>query len=65
MPLGVGFSDQTPHLPKYLVVSILPHEIKVVAIAPLVRHDWLKWSLDKYMINTRRQGLGFRIRVRI
>jgi len=29
-------------------VSILPHEAKVVVILPLVRHDWLKWSLDKY-----------------
>jgi len=31
------------HEPKYLVLSILPHEAKVVAILPLFRHDWLKW----------------------
>jgi len=36
------------HEPKYFVVSILPHEAKVVAILPLVRFDWLKWSCDKY-----------------
>jgi len=36
------------HLPIYLVVFILPHEAKVAAILPLVRHDWLKWSLEKY-----------------
>jgi len=36
------------HEPKYLVVFILPHEAKVVAIFPLVRHDWLKWSRDKH-----------------
>jgi len=36
------------HEPKYLVVSILPHQAKVVAILPLVRYDWLKWSCDKY-----------------
>jgi len=36
------------HSPKYLIVSILPHEAKFVAILPLVRHDWLKWSCDKY-----------------
>jgi len=29
-------------------MSILPHEAKVVAILPLFRHDWLKWSHDKY-----------------
>jgi len=29
-------------------MSILPHEAKVVAILPLVRHDWLKWSCGKY-----------------
>jgi len=29
-------------------VSILPHEAKVVVILPLVRHDWLQWSRDKY-----------------
>jgi len=29
-------------------VSILPHDAKVVTILPLVRHDWLKWSRDKY-----------------
>jgi len=38
---------ETAHSPanlrKYLVVSILPHEANVVAILPLVRHDWLKW----------------------
>jgi len=28
-------------------VSILPHEAKVT-ILPLVRHNWLKWSHDKY-----------------
>jgi len=27
---------------------ILPHEAKVVAILPLVRHYWMKWSNDKY-----------------
>jgi len=26
----------------------LPHEAKVVANLPLVRHDWLKWSHNKY-----------------
>jgi len=36
------------HEPKYLVVFILLHEAKVVAIFPLVRHDWLNWSRDKH-----------------
>jgi len=36
------------HEPKYLVVSILPHEAKVVASLPFVRHDWLKRSHVKY-----------------
>jgi len=26
-------------------MSILPHEGEFVAILPLVRHDWLKWSV--------------------
>jgi len=34
--------------PKYLVMSILPYEANVVVILPFVRHDWLKWSHDKY-----------------
>jgi len=29
-------------------MCILPHEAKVAAILPLVRHDWLKWSCDKH-----------------
>jgi len=36
------------HEPKYLVVSILPHGAKVLAILPLARQNWLKWSCDKY-----------------
>ena len=44
-------------------MSVLPHEAKLVAILPLVRHGWLKWSRDKYdTICTRRLRLGFRIR---
>jgi len=36
------------HWPKYLVVFVLPHEAKVVAILPIVRHYWLQWSRAKY-----------------
>jgi len=36
------------HEPKYLVVSILPHGAKVLAILLLFRQKWLKWSCDEY-----------------
>jgi len=29
-------------------MSILPNEAEVVAILPLIGHDWLKWSRDNY-----------------
>ena len=50
--------------PKYLVVSILPHGTKVLAILSLFRQNWLTWSCES-MICKRRHALGFRIRVRI
>jgi len=35
------------HYPKYLVVSISPHEAKAVVILLFVSHDWFMWSCDK------------------
>ena len=34
------------HEPKYLVMSVLPHGAKVLAILSLVRQNWLKWSCE-------------------
>jgi len=36
------------HEPKYLLVSLLPHGAKGLAILPLVKQNWLKCSRDKY-----------------
>jgi len=33
------------------------------AILPLVEHNWLKWSHDKYNLQRRDNGLGFRLSV--
>jgi len=45
-------------------MSILPHEAKDVAILRLVRHDWLKWSRDKYDTH-KKTKVRVRIRLRI
>jgi len=52
------------HEPKRLIVSVLPHGAKVLAILPLVRQNSLSGHVTS-MIRTRRHGLEFRIRVRI
>jgi len=36
------------HKPNFLVVSILPHGEKVLAVLPLVRQRCSKWSCDNY-----------------
>jgi len=50
--VGSDIQSETAHsiayVPKYFVVSILPHGAKVLAILPLVRQNRLKWSCDKY-----------------
>jgi len=52
MSSDIQSKSETAHSPahyrKYLVMSSLFHEAQVVAILPLVRHDWLKCSHDKY-----------------